>query len=53
MDSQNLRYITPPPYYSKYGNLYNAETPPFAQPRSPPLSPSPLSLPDSQKTIQL
>jgi hypothetical protein len=30
----------PPPYYGKYGNLYDADTPPSAQPRSPP----PLSL---------
>ena len=44
MDSQDPRFTTPPP---DYGNLYDAETPPSAQPRSPPLS-----LPDSQKTIQ-
>ena len=44
MDSQDLRFTTPPP---DYGNLYNADTPPSAQPRSPPLS-----LPDSQKTTQ-
>jgi hypothetical protein len=44
MDSQDPRFTTPPP---DYGNLYDAETPPSAQPRSPPLS-----LPDSQKTTQ-
>jgi hypothetical protein len=44
MDSQDSRFTTPPP---DYGNLYNADTPPSAQPRSPPLS-----LPDSQKTTQ-
>jgi hypothetical protein len=47
MDSQDSRFTTPPPYYGEYGNLYNADTPPSAQPRSPPLS-----LPDSQKTTQ-
>jgi hypothetical protein len=47
MDSQESRFTTPPPYYGEYGNLYNADTPPSAQPRSPPLS-----LPDSQKTTQ-
>ena len=47
MDSQDLRFTTPPPYYGEYGNLYDAETPPSTQPRSPPLS-----LPDSQKTTQ-
>jgi hypothetical protein len=45
MDSQDSRFTTPPPAYD---NLYNADTPPSAQPRSPPLS-----LPDSQKTAQL
>jgi hypothetical protein len=45
MDSQDSRFTTPPP---DYGNLYGAETPPSAQPRSP-LS---LSLSDSQKTTQ-
>ena len=44
MDSQDSRFTTPPP---DYGNLYDADTPPSAQPRSPPLS-----LPDSQKTTQ-
>jgi hypothetical protein len=44
MDSQDSRFTTPPP---DYGNLYNADTPPSAQPRS-----LPLSLPDSQKTTQ-
>jgi hypothetical protein len=44
MDSQDSRFTTPPP---NYGNLYDADTPPSAQPRSPPLS-----LPDSQKTTQ-
>jgi len=44
MDSQDPRFTTPPP---DYGNLYDAETPPSAQPRSPPLS-----LPDSQMTTQ-
>ena len=43
MDSQDSRFTTPPP---NYGNLYDADTPPSAQPRSP------LSLPDSQKTTQ-
>jgi hypothetical protein len=43
MDSQDSRFTTPPP--PDYGNLYDADTPPSAQPRSPPLS-----LPDSQKT---
>ncbi|PMD63618.1 uncharacterized protein K444DRAFT_324118 [Hyaloscypha bicolor E] len=43
MDSQDSRFTTPPP---DYGNLYDVETPPPAQPRSP------LSLPDSQKTMQ-
>jgi hypothetical protein len=43
MDSQDPRFTTPPP---DYGNLYDADTPPSAQPRSP------LSLPDSQKTTQ-
>ena len=38
MDSQDPCLTTPPPYY---GNLYNAETPPSAQPRSP------LFVPDS------
>ena len=47
MDSQDSRFTTPPPYYGEYGNLYDADTPPSAQPRSPPLS-----LPDSQKTTQ-
>jgi hypothetical protein len=45
MDSQDSRFTTPPPYYGEYGNLYDADTPPSAQPRSPPLS-----LPNSQKT---
>jgi hypothetical protein len=45
MDSQDPRFTTLPP---DYGNLYDAETPLSAQPRSPPLS-----LPDSQKTTQL
>ena len=44
MDLQDSRFTTPPP---DYGNLYDADTPPSAQPRSPPLS-----LPDSQKTTQ-
>jgi hypothetical protein len=39
MDSQDSRFTTPPPYY---GNLYDAETPPSTQPRSP------LFVPDSQ-----
>ena len=43
MDSQDSRFITPPPYY---GNLYDAETPPSAQPRSP------LEIPESQQTTQ-
>ena len=34
MDSQDPRFTTPPPYY---GNLYNTETSPSTQPRSPPL----------------
>jgi hypothetical protein len=45
MDSQDSRFTTLPP--PDYGNLYDADTPPSAQPRSPPLS-----LPDSQKTTQ-
>ena len=45
MDSQDSRFTTPPP--PDYGNLYDADTPPSAQPRSPPLS-----LPGSQKTTQ-
>jgi hypothetical protein len=44
MDSQDSRFTTPLPYY---GNLYDADTPPSIQPRSPLLS-----LPDSQKTMQ-
>ena len=47
MDSQDPRFTTPPPYNGGYGNIYDAETPPSAQPRS-----LPLSLPDSQKTTQ-
>jgi hypothetical protein len=47
MDSQDPRFTTPPPYDGGYGNIYDAETPPSAQPRS-----LPLSLPDSQKTTQ-
>jgi DDE superfamily endonuclease len=43
MDSQDPRFTTPPPYY---GNLYDAETPPSAQPRSP------LEIPESQQTTQ-
>jgi hypothetical protein len=38
MDSQDPRFTTPPLDYS---NLYDAETPPSTQPRSP------LSLPNS------
>jgi hypothetical protein len=45
MDSQDSRFTTPPP---DYGNLYDEDTPPSAQPRSPLLP-----LPDSQKTTQL
>ena len=37
MDSQDSRFTTPPPYY---GNLYDAETPPSAQPRSPLYTPN-------------
>jgi DDE superfamily endonuclease len=51
------RFTTPPPY----GNLYDAETPPSAQPRTPPFDinefidfppSSPLPIPPSQQTTQ-
>src|ERR1700730_15462616 len=43
------RYTTPPPY----GNLYDAETPPSAQPYTPPFDVNEfINIPDSQKTTQ-
>jgi hypothetical protein len=43
------RYTTPPPY----GNLYDAETPPSAQPHTPPFDINEfINIPDSQKTTQ-
>jgi DDE superfamily endonuclease len=43
------RYTTPPPY----GNLYDADTPPSAQPHTPPFDINEfINIPDSQKTTQ-
>jgi hypothetical protein len=43
------RYTTPPPY----GNLYNADTLPSAQPHTPPFNINEfINIPDSQKTTQ-
>jgi hypothetical protein len=43
------RYTTPPPY----SNLYDTETPPSAQPHTPPFDINKfINIPDSQKTTQ-